>query len=193
MKVVGVGCGPGMISVMAIEAIRQAHLIYGSQRAIELAENYIHKNCRVHEITDYKALRELQGDAVVLSTGDPMMAGLGYMGGQVIPGISSMQVAFARLGISLTKGVVINVHGKDHGPAGDRIIDEIRRGRIVFVIADPKYDISEIGTLLVNAGLECNIAICERLGYPDERLAVGTAKSPPKAKTRLFALVIGVF
>lgn len=193
MKIIGVGCGPGMISLAAIEAIGQADLIYGSKRAIELAKDHISKNCTVHEITDYKRLRELREDAVLLSTGDPMLAGLGYLGGQIIPGISSMQVAFARLGISLTRGVIINVHGRDHSPSGERIIEEVRRGNIVFVIADPEYNISETGALITNAGIECNIAICERLGYPDERIAVSRAKSPPEPVSPLFSLVIGDF
>ncbi|HDS63810.1 MAG TPA: cobalt-precorrin-7 (C(5))-methyltransferase, partial [Methanofollis liminatans] len=84
MKIVGVGCGPGMITAAAAAAIAGAALIYGSDRAIDLARPYIREGTAVHEITDYKRLRSLPDDAVVLSTGDPMLAGLGYLGGEVV-------------------------------------------------------------------------------------------------------------
>jgi cobalt-precorrin-7 (C5)-methyltransferase len=92
MKIVGVGCGPGMLTADAIRVISGARLIYGSSRAIEIAREIIPDGCEVHEITSYRRLRELPEEAVVLSTGDPMLAGLGYLPGEVIPGISSLQV-----------------------------------------------------------------------------------------------------
>lgn len=44
MKIVGVGCGPGMLTEEAISAIESADLIYGSERALELASAHIEKN-----------------------------------------------------------------------------------------------------------------------------------------------------
>ena len=90
--VVGVGCGPGMLTERAIAIIRDAELIYGSKSAIERAAPHICSGCVVRTITDYKALRKLPENAVVLSTGDPMLAGLGYLGGEVISGISSSTI-----------------------------------------------------------------------------------------------------
>ena len=77
MKIVGVGCGPGMLTEQATQAIRAAHLIYGSSRAIDMAKNLIPENCTVRSISDYRNLSQLPDNAVVLSTGDPMLAGLG--------------------------------------------------------------------------------------------------------------------
>jgi len=51
-----------------------------------------------HEIEDYKRISELPDGAVVLSTGDPMLSGLGRFakaGDAIVPGISSMQVVSA--------------------------------------------------------------------------------------------------
>ena len=39
MKIVGVGCGPGMLTEQAIREISRASLIYGSDRAIDLAKS----------------------------------------------------------------------------------------------------------------------------------------------------------
>ena len=109
MKVVGVGCGPGMLTMAAIKEIAGAKRIYGSRRAIDIADGHITKGCEVIEIEDYAKLRENKGDAVVLSTGDPLLAGLGYLGGEIVPGISSMQVAFARLQLPI---IVIVCRGR---------------------------------------------------------------------------------
>ena len=81
MMVVGVGCGPGMMTVEAIDRLRKASKIFGSARSIELAGEYIPSGCAVTAIEDYSRLHELPEDAVVLSTGDPMLAGLGLLGG----------------------------------------------------------------------------------------------------------------
>lgn len=97
MKIIGVGCGKDMLTKEGETVLREAKLVYGSNRAIELVQSFIPKSAKVFEITDYKDLHTLPGDTVVLSTGDPLMAGLGYLPGEVIPGISSMQTAFARL------------------------------------------------------------------------------------------------
>lgn len=191
MKIVGVGCGPGMLTEAAIGAIRAARLIYGSDRAIELSDPHIPEDCEVHAIREYRSLRGLPDHAVVLSTGDPMLAGLGYLGGEIIPGISSMQVAFARLGIPLTKGVVVNAHGRDHAAALDETIGELHRGKTVFLIADPRLGIDLLRGRMDAAGLSSRIAVCERLGYPDERIVTGTPGKPPVIVDDLFALVIG--
>lgn len=193
MKIIGVGCGPGMMTEEAIGALSCARLIYGSRRAIDLAAAHIPQGCEVREITEYRALHSLPDDAFVLSTGDPMLAGLGYLGGEIIAGISSMQVAFARLGLSLARAVVVNAHGKDHVAAMNEAVFELRRGKIIFCIADPRFDITELGSRIDVAGIVVRIAVCERLGYPDERITTGTPAAPPVAGDELFALVIGDF
>ncbi|WAI01732.1 cobalt-precorrin-7 (C(5))-methyltransferase [Methanogenium organophilum] len=193
MKVVGVGCGPGMLTEAAIAAIRDAKEIYGSERAIERAAGQIPACCSVHVITDYKALRDLPETAVVLSTGDPMLAGLGYLGGDVISGISSYQYACAKLHIPLTKTAIVNAHAKDHEQAILDIIFEIRRGRTAFVIADPAFVPSIPAEALKAHSLQCRIAICERLGYPDERIAIGDTDTPPVPGSDLFVLMAGDF
>ena len=188
MKIVGVGCGPGMLTEEAIAVLQTATLVYGSERAIEMVRAHIPAGCEVHAITDYKRLHDLPGHAIVLSTGDPMLAGLGYVPGDVIPGISSLQVAFARLKIPLTRAAVISAHGKDHGQA---IVDagvEVARGRVVFLLADPAFDLWALAAVLPSY---CRIAVCEDLGYPEERIAIGTAAEPPEVHRNLFVVVAG--
>ena len=191
MKVVGVGCGPGMLTEAAIAAIRDALEIYGSERAIERAAGHIPAGCSVHIITDYKALRSLPDMAVVLSTGDPMLAGLGYLGGDVISGISSYQYACAKLHIPMTKMAIVNAHAKDHELAIADICFEIHRGKIVFIIADPHFDVAALAKHMLAANQQCRIAVCERLGYPDESICIGDVHEPPCPSSSLFVVFVG--
>ncbi|MCZ9311952.1 MAG: cobalt-precorrin-7 (C(5))-methyltransferase [Methanocorpusculum sp.] len=188
MIVVGVGAGAGMLTEEGISRIRAAKLIYGSVRALELARGYAAADAELVPITDYKALRALPEDAVVLSTGDPLMAGLGYLPGEVVPGISSMQAAFARLKVSWTNVAVVNAHGKGHASAVARAAADVRAGHSVFVIADPDFSVAVLAAALPP---EVRIAVCEDLGYPFERVAEGTAGCPPEVRSRLFCVVAG--
>lgn len=188
MKVVGVGCGEGMLTEEAIAAILSARLIYGSGRAIERVNRYIHPDCAVNTITDYKALKGLPDDAVILSTGDPLLAGLGYLGGEIISGISSLQVAFARVGVPWSNASVIDAHGKDHERAVDDIRHDVGRNRPVFVIADPKFPVHTLAGAL--RGMDCVLYICQDLGEKEERIITGTPKKPPVPDSKLFCCII---
>jgi cobalt-precorrin-7 (C5)-methyltransferase len=194
MIIIGVGCGPGLLTEEAIREIRIAKTIFGSDRAIEIARPFISPECDVRTIDDFKALHQLPGDVVVLSTGDPMLAGLGYLSGTVIPGISSLQLAAARLHIPLARIAVVVAHGRGHEQAMSETLEEVQRGKIVYLLADPKFDAGALYHLL--SELPCRplrIAVCENLGYPDEHIAVGEIAMPPLPKADLYSLVIGKF
>ena len=194
MRIVGVGCGPGMLTEAAIAILRETELVYGSDRAIALARAFLPAGCEVHVIEDYRALRSLPEQAVVLSTGDPMLAGLGYLDGVVTCGISSLQVAAARLHIPLTRIAVISAHGKDHANAVMDAVAEIGRGKVAFILADPEFRLQDLADATEQAGLCPAIAICEDLGYPEERIVVGDTRDLPEVRSpRLYAVLAGTF
>jgi cobalt-precorrin-7 (C5)-methyltransferase len=192
MKIVGVGCGPGMLTEEAIRVLSDARRVYGSRRAIEIARHALPRSCEIHEIRDYTSL-DLPGDAVLLSTGDPMLAGLGERDGEVIPGISSLQLAFARLRLQLSKAAVVDGHARDATQAVAGTVEELRRGKIVFLLPDPSFPLETLARALREEGIPATIALCEDLGYPAERITMGTPDAPPAARSRLFSLVIGRF
>ena len=193
MKIVGVGCGPGMLTEKAVRVIGNANLIYGSERALELTSAHIGKECDARIITDYKSLRTLPDSAVILSTGDPMLAGLGYLDGEIISGISSYQYACAKLKIPMTKTTIVNAHAKDHGKAFDEICFDVSRKKIVFIIADPEFSTERLAERLEKESPNCSIAVCERLGYPDEIIQKGDVRNPPSPRSGLFVLFVGFF
>ncbi|NLK26026.1 MAG: cobalt-precorrin-7 (C(5))-methyltransferase, partial [Euryarchaeota archaeon] len=71
MMIIGVGCGPDLITIQAARLIFNARRVAGSQRALDLAEEYIQEDCQVEVLKDYSRLNELPPDTVLLSTGDP--------------------------------------------------------------------------------------------------------------------------
>jgi cobalt-precorrin-7 (C5)-methyltransferase len=193
MKINGVGCGPGMLTEQAIREISRAKIIYGSNRAIDLARSYIPFHCSVKTIDDFKKLDTLPKDAVVLSTGDPMLAGLGYLEGEVIPGISSLQVAAARLHIPLSRVSVVVAHGKGHEKGMMDTVNEVSQGKIVFLLADPKFDVLSLYGQLSSLTSPVKIALCENLGYPEENILIRDVHSLPQPTEALYSLVIGDF
>lgn len=191
MIIVGVGAGPGMLTQEAMNAISEASTIYGSERAIEIARQHMRPGCTVHIIEDYKRLRELPDRSVVLSTGDPMLSGLGYLEGRVIPGISSMQVACARLRISQLIMVPVTLHGRDIAQDSlARISLEIRAGRCVFLLTDDSTNLALICRYLEAVGLSKDVAVLTELGYPEERIELARTNCPPTAPG-LSCVVIG--
>jgi cobalt-precorrin-7 (C5)-methyltransferase len=190
MIVIGVGCGPGMLTMEAICRLSKANKVYGSERAIEMARGYIPAGCEVVTLRDYSRLDKLPEDAVLLSTGDPMLAGLGHLGDEVVPGISSMQCAFSRLRLPLTKAVVVDAHGKDQDAARREMLEEVARGRIPFVLTEPGFDLEALAKEMNGAGMDCTIVVLENLGYEDEAISFGNANRLPSVSAKLYSLIL---
>jgi len=193
MKIIGVGCGPGLLTEQAILELKKARSAYGSDRAIDLARPYLPEDCPVRSIDDYRKLPSLPEDSVILSTGDPMLAGLGYLRGTVIPGISSLQVAAARLHIPLSRVVVVVAHGHGHEQGILDTMGGVKQGKIVFLLADPKFRIADLYDRLAALSLPLQVAVCENLAYPEERIVSGPVSAPPIPESDLYSLVIGDF
>ena len=194
MIIVGVGVGPKMLTAEGIEAIQKASVVYGSGRALELAMEYIPKRTPIDTIKDYKNIHLLPKDAVVLSTGDPMFSGLGKfatVNDTIIPGISSFQVACARLRVNLTNFVCITAHGRPEiESAKNELIQEIKLGKNVFLLPDEKLGSVEVCDVLKEIGVSCDVYSLEELGYPEERIVKGDVENPPLAVSELYGLMI---
>lgn len=190
MKIVGVGAAPNQLTQKAIYAIKNAKIIFGSKRAIEIAKEYI--RCEACELLDY-TLASLPEDAVILSTGDPMLSGLGKFAkkeDEIIPGISSMQLACSILHLDIENLSIITAHSRDIGLVKNRLAVELGNGKNIFLIPDSSFGLNEIAGFLRYEGLFRRISICERLGYPDERIETGSTEQPPVAMSGLYCVVI---
>ena len=189
MKIVGVGCGPNLLTSQAEIAIRSATKIVGSERAIALVKEKIPSGCDVKVIEDYRVLKTLPDETVILSTGDPMLSGLGYLPGEIIPGISSVQLGAARLHIPLTRLLVLTAHGRGHEETISIACDEVERGRTICLITDPSFSTDTLAAKLKHHP-ESRMIICQDVGYPEEQIIEGTVKNPPHPTSGMYILFL---
>lgn len=190
MKIVGVGCAPNLLTEEAINAIENAEIIFGSKRAIELAREHI--KCQAYELKDYTLL-SIPENALVLSTGDPMLSGLGKYAKQkdeIIPGISSLQLACARLRIGIESISVITAHSREIEVVKNKLAFEIRNGKSIFLLPDLSFGVKETASFIKSLGLKRKISVCERLGYADERIVEGTTEAPPNNESEMCCVII---
>ncbi|MEM1578961.1 MAG: precorrin-6y C5,15-methyltransferase (decarboxylating) subunit CbiE [Archaeoglobaceae archaeon] len=165
LRIIGVGICDGHITERAKKAISEAKVVYGSARAIRLAERFINGEKRIMNKFTNEIYEEIEREAekesvAVLSTGDPMVAGLGkfFKKAEVEPGISSIQLALAKLKIDLCDVIVYNAHGKR--------FETDKKG--MLILADKSFDLSTFGHTKVTI-LE-DLCMDERIrkGFADE-------------------------
>ncbi len=135
-----VGCGPGsadFLTPAALNAINNAQVIVGAQRLLDLVPEADGERIAVDaDISRVLGCIEEHGKTktvAVLVTGDPgifslarpVIARFGRERCCVIPGVSSLQEAFARLALDWHDVRIIDAHGadppEDVDTAGDKI------------------------------------------------------------------------
>jgi precorrin-6y C5,15-methyltransferase (decarboxylating) CbiE subunit len=180
-----IGCGPGApgcVTPEARAACAGADVLVGSARALELFPECAAR--RVVMQGDSRALLEAVAAldpglrVAVLVTGDPGIASLGTLAirrfgraaCRVVPGISSAQVAFARLGLNWTGARILSAHHArpDRPGAGEKV---------VAVLAGGKESFGWIADLFEGCGAGYAAFACEDLTLPSERVSrVGLAQ-----------------
>ncbi len=115
---------------------------------------------------------------VVLASGDPLFYGvarylcdrLGKEHFEVIPHVSSMQLAFARVKESWEDAYLTNLAGKSL----EDVIDRVRTADKVGLFTSEECSPADLARELVRCGIDYFRAyVCENLGSPDERVAQG--------------------
>lgn len=190
MKIVGVGAGPDMLTEEAIKAIQGANVVYGSARALDLAKSHIRGEMRV--LKNFDEFEDTE-DVCILSTGDPMLSGLGKKApnsAEIISGISSLQLACARQKVDIADTLVVTTHGRDPTESQNELKSVFTLGRMLFVLADPSFDLGKICTFLDACGYEGDVVLFEDLGYERERITVGSIQTPPERMSDLFCVFI---
>lgn len=128
-RILIVGCGPGSkkyVSPAAAEAVYSADVLLGSRRLLDLFGDFAGPTIPWHAGTA-DMLRELEQalaagqTPAVLVSGDPGLFSLaqqivqrfGTARCHIVPAVSSVQVAFARLGLSWVDARIISAHGRN--------------------------------------------------------------------------------
>ena len=118
----------------------------------------------------------------LLTTGDPMWHGagaslvreLGPQGCEIIPAVSGLQLAAARLGWPMAGCEIVTVHGRPHAGVVTKLYPRAR----ILVIAQDGSTPARLAEILCHRGYgAASLHVLAHLGGADERQIDGTAES----------------
>ena len=182
-KIIVVGIGPGSkdyILPLASKKIQQAKVLVGGQRALDGFALPNQETIVVKSDVDkvVQAIREklFTYDVTVMVSGDPgfhsMLVLLNKefpnIDKEVIPGISSLQLAFSRIGRPWQDAELFSLHGKEQ----TQDFLQYRAKRTIGMLTDGKNTPSVIAQRLKLTDWpdESECYICANLSYDDEQV-----------------------
>jgi len=173
ITVIGLDGSP--LSSSAEERLAEATLVMGGRR--HLREIDLPVEVPVVALRDdpeaaLQQVLEAPGPVVVLASGDPGFFGVLRLlrerlpadQVEVLPGLSSVALAFARAGLPWDDAVVVSAHGRDPR----RAIAVCRAHAKVAVLTAAGAGPAELAAALI--GVERQLCVVERVGLPGERV-----------------------
>jgi precorrin-6B C5,15-methyltransferase / cobalt-precorrin-6B C5,C15-methyltransferase len=178
----------------ALRAVREARLVVGGRRQLsavaapETAERLILGPLE----PALEAIARHDGPAVVLASGDPGFFGIvralaerfGSEALRVYPSVSSVGLAFGRVGLAWDDAVVVSAHGRDLAPA----VNACRAQPKVAVLTGPGAGPAALATALRDTGR--TLVILEDLGEPSERVTRLSPEAAAAARWSDLAVVL---
>ncbi|MDO8662741.1 MAG: precorrin-6y C5,15-methyltransferase (decarboxylating) subunit CbiE [Candidatus Omnitrophota bacterium] len=177
-----IGAGPGTLDYLlpaAIREIEKADCLIGAKRI--LAQFYSPDQKKIYleghfkEAGSFIKKNKDKKRIVLLVSGDPglysflrqvelILKKKEYI---IIPGISTLQLAFARMGESWQDAKIISVHGRPPG----NLAEEVNAAAKVFLLTDRKFPPQKIAGYLLERGIKNRkTVVFENLSYADERI-----------------------
>ena len=201
--VIGMGFKP--FEPKAVGLIRSSQVIFASARLFDAFKQYevfqeVKGKIRVIENV-YDTMEAMRSafetglsstHIVLLAAGDPMFSGIGSMtvrefGSEIVeilPDLSSIQVAFSRMKEPWDDAFFLSLHGGPNPKKRRRLhynINDIpallRLHQRIAILTDKVNNPSAIARVLPQ---EATIAVFEKLGYPDERITRGAGEEISK-------------
>ena len=183
--VVGIGPGdPAYLLPRAQNMIANARILVGGRRALV---DFAHPEAKTYaigaDIPDVLAfIRKslAEDDVVVMVSGDPgyysmldaLRRNFSVEQIEVIPGISSLQLAFARLALPWHNARLLSFHGRE--PRSEELVRTA--DAVIGMLTDGRNNSQTIAARLLGHGWreEDHMYICTRLSYADEQLTETT-------------------
>lgn len=212
-RVIGVlDDGAASLSPTALALLRRADVVVGGGRTLALLDDDIAPHAQRRDLTGQlsavpgwiAAAREAGHSSVVLATGDPLCHGIAsYLASrlcieavEVLPNLSTVQLACARLGLAWQDARIVSVHSKDAGEwhVGAEpghglyaLAQSLRQHDRLLVLTSPDNTPGRVARLMVAEGLgdDFQMAVAERLCMRDERVVAEL--SPHDAAQQTFA------
>jgi precorrin-6B C5,15-methyltransferase / cobalt-precorrin-6B C5,C15-methyltransferase len=183
IHIIGVG-GDGLagLTARARELLVNADLVLGSEATLgivpELKAQRLPISTDLQEVVQTLEANLGKKRLAIVAGGDPLFYGvarylcdrLGKERFEVIPHVSSMQLAFARVKESWEEAFLTNL--ATHSL--ESVLDRIRTAETVGIFTSEEEDPPTIARQLLARGLDYFRAyVCENLGGPDERVTQG--------------------
>jgi len=212
-RVIGVlDDGVASLNATALAYLRHADVVIGGARTLALFERELKPGAVRHDLTGrlkdvpnwVRAARADNLACVVLATGDPLCHGIAPYLAQhlcvqaldILPNLSTLQLACARIGLAWQDARVVSVHARDAGewtrgsqPAHGlyALAQALRQHARLLVLTSPDNSPDRIARLLLAEGLgdDFHMAVAENLLQPEERVLAEL--SPAEASTMRFA------
>ena len=181
-KVVGVGPGHrDYLLPVALKAVREADLLIGSRRLLDEfsdeGKEVFPYHSSLPELLDFLEENRAERRIAVLVSGDPGYYSLlnavsrrfpedAY---EVIPGISSFQVAMARRGKPWQDDLLVSCHGKGFEEISKAVLKALESGRRVILLTDHRWNPRAVSGELLEAGIGLRrVWLAESLTAPEE-------------------------
>lgn len=183
ITLVGIGCGSrDYLTEAGKEAIGSADILIGAARMLEAADSDAMKISAIRTEDILNVIENnTEKDICVIFSGDT-----GFYSGttgladelrrreknfRIIPGISSIQMMSAKLGVPWQDWNLVSAHGRDCN-----ILGRIMEGKDTFFLTGGTIVPKDVCRLLADAGLgKTKVFVGERLSYADERITEGSA------------------
>ena len=181
-KVYIIGVGPGTkdyLLPVAKREIEKSDCLIGGKRALRLFR-HLHKEeipleGHYEEVIPYIEENRGKKRIALLVSGDPgLYSFLGRLSRVlrreeyvVIPGISAVQVAFAKIGEGWEDSKIISLHGRKIG----NLAMKVKASSKIFLFTDANLPPDKVAAYLLEKGIGNRKAIVlEHLTYPNERI-----------------------
>ncbi|MEM2204226.1 MAG: cobalt-precorrin-7 (C(5))-methyltransferase [Sulfolobales archaeon] len=187
---VGVGPGdPGLLTLRGLEIIRRSVIIGGWSSVLERFSDLLSGKVvvRISYSTEERDLSFLvdsaaNNDVSILIHGDPSVSDWQFVEKirglclskkipmEIVPGVSSVNVALAREGLDLANTIFVSLHRSGFIDYNE-ILRGLALGRVVVVFPEPYPDGPQrIARFLIKAGFEKDrrVRVYEKLTFPDE-------------------------
>jgi len=180
ITIVGIGDdGCAGLSSRAVSAVAAAQVLAGGERHLAFfpqfrGERIVFKD-RLAQALDRIVGAANENNVCILASGDPMFFGVGAavikrLGAEhveVLPHPSSMQWAFARIGMRWDDALLISLHGR----SAEGFLTRLRTCAKAAVLTDPENTPARLATTMLEHGQTGWRAwVCENLAGPDERV-----------------------
>jgi len=212
-RVIGVlDDGVASLGATALAHLRTADVVIGGARTLALFRHALKPGTLSHDLTGQlkavpgwvRAAREAHQSCVVLATGDPLCHGIApYLAQhlcldalEILPNLSTLQLACARVGLAWQDARIVSVHAADAGewqrgapPSHGlyALAQALRAEQRLLLLTSPANCPDRIARLLLAEGLgsDFHMAVAEDLLQPDEQ--VHAQLSPTEAASMRFA------